>query len=427
VLKYVQSFYVATGKEVMKKKSNTIEIKVILDKKLQTRKDFGNIKAELEQNNIRLSVRDYEPTPQASISGDFLIWVGGIVISEAAKIAFKRFFAYLYDNAIKKIKIVNASGKTREATTEIICNHKGVKFHIIAKSNMGSEKFSDYVVNSFQKIKEANTKNGVKDYYVVNGKIIPAKEYYLLLKKKSDRKSTKQHLNKLIKKWWVWAIVASSLVAIGVGVFMFMRITEQNRLDEENRRIDEAISECVTETRRSLLGFASLCYEEHGREVPEDVMRSDMNRVDRILVQDAYSTCMARAAFSREEHWDLNDVEPLNGRLDGSRHAEFIDREYGRLIDECRIRHVLMGNHEPDFLTLYRIRLVGWQEPIDHIQHNNNTSIANIYNNDGRIEGGTEVLFPFNMSWQELLADIDGTVGGMAAREFREQRIHWWH
>lgn len=209
----------------------------------------------------------------------------------------------------------------------------------------------------------------------------------------------------------VWVV----LVLAGVGL-----IIAKNEADKQ--AVEDTIASCISETKKNPLGFTSKCYEENDREVPDDVRSTDKNRVDRILTQAAYDLCMANASFSKDAHWDLNDEDKLNGKLDSSYSADYVQSAYEQSVRECEKSSPLTNSYEAGFKTVYKKEFIGWKEPKNYAVPSENIPLVNRYNSDGKIEEYSGIA-----SDVALPDDFNGTVGGQIAEDFKKEHPDWWY
>ena len=217
-------------------------------------------------------------------------------------------------------------------------------------------------------------------------------------------------------------IVIISVVVVAIligGGFLIFNIVQNNDNEAKEKEISDRINECITTTKKDMLGFITDCYEKEGRTAPTDVMEKDKERVDRILAQAEYDVCMCNAKFKYDALWDLNDNNPQNGDLkDTIRYyiSDSIQKEYEQDVQECKTQYPLVGTYEKGFKTEYKKELIGWKEP-----KSDKTPIINRYNTDGLIVEGS------NIPSDQDVPDSVGSVGGLAAKKFKNDHLDLWY
>lgn len=214
------------------------------------------------------------------------------------------------------------------------------------------------------------------------------------------------------------ASVVAAIAMVGCGFFVYNSV-QKNKSDAEDAEVTARINECVTATKKNMLGFVSECYEKEGREAPADVLQKDKERVDRIIAQADYDNCMANAKLNYYALWDLNDDDPQNGDIkDPIRYyiSGSIQKEYEQDVEECKTSYPLIGSYEKGFKTEYTKELIGWTTP-----KSDKVPIINRYNASGLIIEGS------NMPANKDVPDTVASVGFLVASKFKNSHLDLWY
>lgn len=211
------------------------------------------------------------------------------------------------------------------------------------------------------------------------------------------------------------SVVAVAIAAIA-AILVAQAVQQKQQEAAEAKAAEETqakIDECVSETKKSALGFISECYEEQGQEVPDEVAEKDRERADRIIAQQENDKCRALASLSYQSVWDMNDDSPYDGVLDTTRYSYSVEFEssYEDDLDECDQQNPLKDDYESRYETEIKFDLIGWTSDGD--------MIVDVY-----VDYGDYTMK--NINWEDLDFTYV-TTSGKIAEAFKEEHLEFWY